>query len=443
MTHDADGNSDNHSPSSVANAATVKGTKPTLFRQSLWWLKLVQVRFRFLIVVMIAAAIVSQWVTVQSVWDRWIWNTTSAHAFSGVSGAHEFFCPMDPGVLSAWPAICPICNMDLVPRRKTDAQMLPEGVVARMQLSPYRIQLAGIRTAAVMEAKDLQYRISFTGTLRTLSSDHAGNRQIGFDVVPSANDIAMFQEPRSATVSLHDVPGRNSTATIASKAAESGADAAPVTVRIMLDDPEALASGSAVTAIVIIPAAEVLASDKASVVELIENGILCVPESALVDRGDEHLVYVESMPGMFDGVAVKVGRRMGSYYPVLSGLKPGQRVASSGAFLIDAEARLNPSLAIGYFGANQSALTSTSATSPIAPVRRTEKKSEGPRLSPEDQRIVDQQKICPVTELSLDSMGGPIPVMIGDRKVFICCAGCELRLREEPEKYLAKIPKSE
>ena len=38
-------------------------------------------------------------------------------------------------------------------------------------------------------------------------------------------------------------------------------------------------------------------------------------------------------------------------------------------------------------------------------------------------------------------MGGPIPVMIGDRKVFICCAGCERRLRAEPEKYLAKLPK--
>ncbi len=441
MTHDGHGNPDDHTRSGDANAATVEGTT-SLYGQSMWWLKLVQVRFRFLIVVLIAAAIVSQWVTLQTVWDRWIWNTTSATASSGVSGAHEFFCPMDPGVLSAWPAICPICNMDLVPRRKADAQILPEGVVARMQLSPYRIQLAGIRTVAVVKAKDLQYRISFNGTLQTLSSDHAGERLIGFDVVPSASDIAMFQEPRSATVSLREAAGQDFAATVESRTAEAGADAARMTVRIVLDDPGALPSGSAVTVIVVIPAADVLAPDNASVAEFSENGILCVPESAIVDRGDEQLVYVESMPGMFDGVAVRVGRRMGSYYPVLSGLAAGQRVASSGAFLIDAESRLNPSLAAGYFGANQSALTSTSATSPIAPVRRTAKKSEGPGLSPEDQRIVDQQKFCPVTELSLDSMGGPIPVMIGDRKVFICCAGCERRLREEPQKYLAKIPRS-
>ena len=122
----------------------------------LWWLKLGQVRFRFLIVILLAAGIVSQWTTLQSLWDRTIWNSLSMGSEQTVSGAHEFFCPMDPGVLSTWPAICPICNMDLVPRRKTEAQLLPEGVVARMQFTPYRIQLAGIRVATV-ETKDLCY----------------------------------------------------------------------------------------------------------------------------------------------------------------------------------------------------------------------------------------------------------------------------------------------
>ena len=55
---------------------------------------------------------------------------------------------MDPGVLSDWPGRCGVCNMALVRRKKGEAAMLPDGVVARMQLSPYRVQLAGIRTAA-------------------------------------------------------------------------------------------------------------------------------------------------------------------------------------------------------------------------------------------------------------------------------------------------------
>ena len=59
-----------------------------------------------------------------------------------VSNDTEFFCSMDPGVVSEWPAVCPVCNMDLVRRKKGEAVVLPEGVVARMQFSPYRIQLA-------------------------------------------------------------------------------------------------------------------------------------------------------------------------------------------------------------------------------------------------------------------------------------------------------------
>ena len=50
---------------------------------------------------------------------------------------------MDPGVISDWPSKCGVCNMALVRRKRGEAVSLPDGVVARMQLSPNRIQLAG------------------------------------------------------------------------------------------------------------------------------------------------------------------------------------------------------------------------------------------------------------------------------------------------------------
>ena len=81
--------------------------------------------------------------------------------------------------------------------------------------------------------------------------------------------------------------------------------------------------------------------------------VLSVPQSAVVDAGARKVVFVESMPGMFDGVEVVLGPRCGDSYPVVRGLEPGQRVAVAGAFLLDAETRLNPSLAAGYFGAGR------------------------------------------------------------------------------------------
>src|SRR5262249_6326791 len=77
-----------------------------------------------------------------------------------------------------------------------------------------------------------------------------------------------------------------------------------------------------------------------------------VPESAVVDTGSKKIVYVESESGMFDGVEVVVGPRCGDFYPVLGGLEAGQRVATAGAFLIDAQARLSPGAATSYFGAS-------------------------------------------------------------------------------------------
>jgi Cu(I)/Ag(I) efflux system membrane fusion protein len=81
--------------------------------------------------------------------------------------------------------------------------------------------------------------------------------------------------------------------------------------------------------------------------------VLAVPRSAVVDAGARKVVFVEGMPGMFDGVELVLGPRCGDFYPVVRGLEAGQRVAFAGAFLLDAETRLNPSLAAGYFGAGR------------------------------------------------------------------------------------------
>jgi Cu(I)/Ag(I) efflux system membrane fusion protein len=70
--------------------------------------------------------------------------------------------------------------------------------------------------------------------------------------------------------------------------------------------------------------------------------VLSVPESAVVDTGLRKLVYVESDPGVFEGREVVLGPRAGDRFPILEGLSPGEQVAAAGAFLIDAESRLNP-----------------------------------------------------------------------------------------------------
>ena len=83
--------------------------------------------------------------------------------------------------------------------------------------------------------------------------------------------------------------------------------------------------------------------------------LLAVPAASVVDTGERTVVFVESMPGTFDAVDVKLGHRSGEYYQVLKGLAAGQRVVTAGAFLLDAETRLNPAAAAAYFGASDAA----------------------------------------------------------------------------------------
>ncbi len=80
--------------------------------------------------------------------------------------------------------------------------------------------------------------------------------------------------------------------------------------------------------------------------------ILAVPASAVVDTGTRKVVYRESAPGTFDMIEVQLGAKAGEYFPVLSGVKSGDQVATAGAFLVDAENRLNPAAGAQFFGAS-------------------------------------------------------------------------------------------
>jgi hypothetical protein len=60
-------------------------------------------------------------------------------------------------------------------------------------------------------------------------------------------------------------------------------------------------------------------------------------------------------------------------------------------------------------------------------------------LSAADRELAVKQKICPVSDAALGSMGTPIKLSVAGQDVFICCECCEQPLKDEPDKYLANI----
>jgi hypothetical protein len=168
------------------------------------------------------------------------------------------------------------------------------------------------------------------------------------------------------------------------------------------------------------------------------GSVLAVPCSAAIDDGARSLVYVERGAGMFDAKVVTLGPRCGTSFPVVSGLEPGDRVVAQGAFLIDAETRLDPSLAAGYFGAGEGASAGKPASlTTSAPPDKAWLKD----LAEADRSRALWQKTCPVTGKALGSMGVPPKLTVRGQDVFLCCDGCAGAIESAPEKYLAKLPR--
>ncbi len=76
---------------------------------------------------------------------------------------------------------------------------------------------------------------------------------------------------------------------------------------------------------------------------------LTVPEEAVLDAGAEKVVFVAHEGGYFEPRQVELGAKVSDRFIVLSGLTEGEKVVTSGNFLIDSESRLK-SAASGMAG---------------------------------------------------------------------------------------------
>lgn len=159
-----------------------------------------------------------------------------------------------------------------------------------------------------------------------------------------------------------------------------------------------------------------------------------VPSEAVLDTGVRHVVFVAAGKGKFDPRDVRVGiRSKDGLREVLSGLVPGERVVTSGQFLLDSESKIKEAI--------QKMLSRREGGEKPAPVKTPK---DGPAAATDAKpRFTAPPGMIPIVAEACPVMGGkPVPEVYADYgryRVFFCCTGCPDRFRADPEKYLEKL----
>ena len=74
---------------------------------------------------------------------------------------------------------------------------------------------------------------------------------------------------------------------------------------------------------------------------VVERGpFLSIPNEAIIEEGDRHIVYVEQQPGQYVAREVHTGIQGELLTQVLDGVNEGDQVVTFGSFFIDAEQKL-------------------------------------------------------------------------------------------------------
>jgi multidrug efflux pump subunit AcrA (membrane-fusion protein) len=93
-----------------------------------------------------------------------------------------------------------------------------------------------------------------------------------------------------------------------------------------------------------------------------ERMVLAIPKQAVLDTGLRRIVWVDKGSGEYEGRMIETGpeataaieRKESKFYPVLKGVKEGERVVTKANFLIDSQSQITGVAAASYGGALES-----------------------------------------------------------------------------------------
>jgi Cu(I)/Ag(I) efflux system membrane fusion protein len=432
--------------------------------------KVIELRLRFIALMAATGLVFGHWETLWNAYEKWS-RPPGTHRSALAGSDNEFYCPMDPSVVRDASGSCPLCGMPLSKRKKGDKEPLPEGVLARVPLTPMRVKQAGIRTALIgytalaETVKTVGYVQYDERRLARIASRTKGMARVeALHVNFTGTPVAMGQS--LAELYSPELYQAIQELLLAQRSARDAPQLQTAQGRSILGDPQELtrlaveklklwgltaaqvdsilARGKTKTRVAILsPIGGVVV--KKNIVE----GQYVAEGEPMFEIADLRHVWVQAQVYEDQFAVVKVGQSVEASveaYPgeVFSGtvgfidpaFDPTTRTVNVRYDLENPDLRLRP----GMFA--RVTLKTPVADTPAFRAR-ARARTAAARTAEGKVRLLGrgpaEQEVCPVTNARLGSMGEPIPVMVQGVKVWICCAGCEARLRGQPERYLARL----
>jgi len=142
-------------------------------------------------------------------------------------------------------------------------------------------------------------------------------------------EVALVHAAQTATIAVDAFPGRTFSGTV--KAIDPMLDPSTRTtrVRVLVEDPDGILKPEMFVNVSI-------------AVDL--GTLLTVPQEAIFSTGQRQIVFVDQGQGLFEPRQVTTGVNADGYTEIKEGLTEGERVVTSGNFLIDSESRLKGAL---------------------------------------------------------------------------------------------------
>jgi Cu(I)/Ag(I) efflux system membrane fusion protein len=147
----------------------------------------------------------------------------------------------------------------------------------------------------------------------------------------SERDLPGLRPGLAAKISFRDDPGASFDGKVSFIYPVINADTRTVQVRIIVANPDGqLRIGQYADVNIQVP---------------VSGGtVLAIPNSAIIDDGSRQIAFAALPGGLFQPRRLVLGARVGGYDEVRSGLSEGDRIVTSGNFLIDAESNLQTAM---------------------------------------------------------------------------------------------------